>query len=139
MNEKLKIRHSVYYELGLDIFDNVKNESDFINNANKLLKTLLEDFENIYDGTNTSIKQDNNKYIEIIKGKSVIIFVGDNSKDECFLITYNISSYSIMINRLVKNITNFIPKDYNNSDDLYLFKLGNELNDLLNYCEKNAD
>ena len=39
INEKLKIRHPIYDELGLDLFNNVKSEADFNNNANKLLNT----------------------------------------------------------------------------------------------------
>lgn len=136
--EKLKIRHPVYHELGLDLFNNVKSEVDFNKNANELLNTLLDISENIYDGPNTIISADNFKYIMIIKDNSTIIFVGDNSKDECFLLAYNTSLKGIMIPKLVKNINNFIPTDHTQSN-LYLFKLNNELNELLKYCEKNAD
>lgn len=138
INEKLKIRHPAYDELGLDLFNNVKSEADFNNNANKLLKTLLDISENIYDGPNTHITADNYKYIMILKDNSTVIFVGDNSKDDCFLIAYNTSLKSIMMPRLVKNITNFIPTDHNQSN-LYLFKFANELDALLKYCEKYAD
>ena len=138
INEKLKIRHPVYYELELDLFDNVKSEADFNNNANKLLNTLLDISENIYDGPNTHISADNCKYIMIIKDNPAVIFVGDNSKDDCFLLAYNTTLKSIMIPRLVKNITNFIPKEHKQSN-LYIFKFNNELDALLKYCEKHAD
>jgi hypothetical protein len=136
--EKLKIRHPVYDELGLDLFNNVKSEADFNNNANELLNTLLDISENIYDGPNTTINADNYKYILIVKDNSTIIFVGDNSKDECFLLAYNTTLNSIMIPRLVKNITSFIPKEHKQSN-LYVFKFNNELDVLLKYCEKYAD
>lgn len=136
--EKLKIRHPVYDELGLDLFNNVKSEADFNNNAKELLNTLLDISKNIYDGLNTHISADNCKYIMIIKDNSTVIFVGDNSKDECFLLAYNTTLKSIMIPRLVKNITNFIPTDHNQSN-LYVFKFDNELDELLKYCEKHAD
>ena len=138
INEKLKIRHPVYDELGLDLFNNVKSEANFNNNANKLLNTLLDISENIYDGPNTHISADNCKYILIVKDNSTVIFVGDNSKDECFLLAYNTTLKSIMIPRLVKNITNFIPKEHKQSN-LYIFKFKNELDELLKYCEKHAD
>lgn len=138
INEKLKIRHPVYDELGLDLFNNVKSEADFNNNANELLNTLLDISENIYDGPNTHISADNCKYIMIIKDNPAVIFVGDNSKDDCFLLAYNTTLKSIMIPRLVKNITNFIPTDHNQSN-LYVFKFNNELDALLKYCEKHAD
>jgi hypothetical protein len=64
--------------------------------------------------------------------------VGDNSKDECFLLAYNTTLNSIMIPRLVKNITSFIPKEHKQSN-LYMFKFNNELDEFLKYCEKNAD
>lgn len=136
--EKLKIRHPVYDELGLDLFNNVKSEADFNNNAKELLNTLLDISKNIYDGPNTHISADNCKYIMIIKDNSTVIFVGDNSKDECFLLAYNTTLKSIMIPRLVKNITNFIPKEHKQSN-LYIFKFNNELDALLKYCEKHAD
>lgn len=138
INEKLKIRHPVYDELGLDLFNNVKSEADFNNNANEFLNTLLDISENIYDGPNTHISADNCKYIMIIKDNSMVIFVGDNSKDDCFLLAYNTTLKSIMIPRLVKNITNFIPKEHKQSN-LYVFKFNNELDALLKYCEKHAD
>lgn len=138
INEKLKIRHPVYDELGLDLFNNVKSEADFNNNAKELLNTLLDISKNIYDGPNTHISADNCKYIMIIKDNSTVIFVGDNSKDECFLLAYNTTLKSIMIPRLVKNITNFIPTDHNQSN-LYVFKFDNELDELLKYCEKHAN
>ena len=138
ISEKLKIRHPVYDELGLDLFNNVKSEANFNNNANKLLNTLLDISENIYDGPNTHISADNCKYILIVKDNSTVIFVGDNSKDECFLLAYNTTLKSIMIPRLVKNITNFIPKEHKQSN-LYIFKFKNELDELLKYCEKHAD
>ena len=138
INEKLKIRHPVYDELGLDLFNNVKSEADFNNNANELLNTLLDISENIYDGPNTHISADNCKYIMIIKDNPAVIFVGDNSKDDCFLLAYNTTLKSIMIPRLVKNITNFIPKEHKQSN-LYIFKFNNELDALLKYCEKHAD
>jgi hypothetical protein len=138
INEKLKIRHPVYYELELDLFDNVKSEADFNNNANKLLNTLLDISENIYDGPNTHISNDNRKYIMIVKDKSLVIFVGDNSEDVCFLIMYNASSFKTMLTRLKGNITKFIPTDHNQSN-LYVFKLDNELDGLLKYCEKNTN
>lgn len=138
INEKLKIRHPVYDELGLDLFNNVKSEADFNNNAHELLNTLLDISENIYDGPNTHISADNCKYILIVKDNSTVIFVGDNFKDECFLIAYNTTLNSIMIPRLVKNISSFIPKGHKQSN-LYMFKFKNELNELLKYCEKHAD
>ena len=138
INEKLKIRHPVYDELGLDLFNNVKSEADFNNNAKELLNTLLDISENIYDGPNTHISADNCKYILIVKDNSTVIFVGDNSKDDCFLLAYNTTLKSIMIPRLVKNITNFIPKEHKQSN-LYVFKFNNELDALLKYCEKHAD
>ena len=138
INEKLKIRHPIYDELGLDLFNNVKSEADFNNNAKELLNTLLDISENIYDGPNTRISADNCKYILIIKDNSTVIFVGDNSKDDCFLLAYNTTLKSIMIPRLVKNITNFIPKEHKQSN-LYVFKFNNELDALLKYCEKHAD
>ena len=138
INEKLKIRHPIYDELGLDLFNNVKSEADFNNNAKELLNTLLDISKNIYDGPNTHISADNCKYIMIIKDNSTVIFVGDNSKDDCFLLAYNTTLKSIMIPRLVKNITNFIPKEHKQSN-LYIFKFNNELDALLKYCEKHAD
>lgn len=138
INEKLKIRHPVYDELGLDLFNNVKSEADFNNNANELLNTLLDISENIYDGPNTHISADNCKYILIVKDNSTVIFVGDNSKDESFLIAYNTTLKSIMTPRLVKNITSFIPKEHKQSN-LYIFKFDNELDEFLKYCEKYAD
>ena len=135
INEKLKIRR--FYELGLDLFDNVNTEADFNNNANKLLNTLLDISENIYDGPNTIISYDS-KYIMIVKDKSVIIFLGDNSKDGCFLVAYNDVHDRIIIPKLNGNITKFIPKEHKQSN-LYIFKFDNELNDLLNYCEKHAN
>lgn len=138
--EKLKVSlKNVYYKLGLNIFDNVKSENDFYNNVNVLLNTLLDISENIYDGQKPS-NQDSNKYIVIVKDKKTsasVIFLGDNSKDDCFLILYNTTSLEIMLTRLKKNITNFIPTG-NDLSNIYLFKLDNELNDLLKYCEKNA-
>lgn len=138
--EKLKVSlKNVYYKLGLDIFDNVKSENDFYNNVNKLLNTLLDISENIYDGQRPS-NQDSNKYIVIVKDKNTsasVIFLGDNSEYDCFLIMYNTTSLEIMLTRLKKNITNFIPVG-NDLSNIYLFKFGNELNDLLKYCEKNA-
>lgn len=137
--EKLKIRHPVYYELGLDLFNNVKSEEDFNNNANELLNTLLDISENIYDNIKTSVAQDSSdKYIIIVKDKSLIVFVGDNSKDKCFLVLYNTEHGRIMTIKLTGRITKFIPTDHNQSN-IYLFKLDNALDDLLNYCEKNAD
>lgn len=134
--EKLKIRR--FYELGLDLFDNVKSEDDFNNNANKLLNTLLDISENIYDGPNTIISYDSNKYIMIVKDKSVIIFLGDNSEDGCFLVAYNAVHDRIMIPKLNGNITRFIPKEHKQSN-IYLFRCDNALDDLLNYCKKHAD
>ncbi len=136
--EKLKISHHVYGDLGLDLFKNIKSEEDFNKNAIELLNTLLDISENIYDGPNTPISTDNCKYIMIVKDKSVIIFLGDNSKDGCFLVAYNTSLNSIMIPKLTGNITKFIPKDHKQSN-LYIFKFDNELNELLNYCEKHAN
>jgi hypothetical protein len=138
INEKLKIRHPVYYELGLDLFDNVKSEDDFNNKANKLLNTLLDISENIYDGPNTHISTDNCKYIMLVKDKSIIIFIGDNSEDESFLVSYNTTLNSIMMPKLNGNITKFIPTDHNQSN-LYVFKFDNELDELLKYCEKYSD
>lgn len=136
--EKLKISNSTYFDLGLDLVNNVKSETDFNNNANELLNKLLDISENIYDGPNTIISADNCKYIMIIKDNPAVIFVGDNSKDDCFLLAYNTTLKSIMIPRLVKNITNFIPKEHKQSN-LYVFKFNNELDALLKYCEKHAD
>jgi hypothetical protein len=137
--EKLKVSlKNVYYKLGLNIFDNVKSENDFYNNVNVLLNTLLDISENIYDGQKPSNNQDSNKYIVIVKSESsAVIFLGDNSKDDCFLILYNTTSLEIMLTRLKGNINKFIPTG-NDRSDIYLFKLDNELNDLLKYCEKNA-
>ena len=136
INEKLNIRR--FYELGLDLFDNVKSEDDFNNNAIEFLNTLLDISENIYDGPNTTISTDNCKYVMIVKDKSVIIFLGDNSEDGCFLVAYNTTLNSIMIPKLTGNITKFIPKDHKQSN-LYMFKFKNELDKLLEYCEKHAD
>jgi hypothetical protein len=136
--EKLKIRTSVQYEIGLDLFNNVKSEADFINNANKLLDTLLDISENIYDGPNTDISPDNCKYIEIVNDSSTFIFVGDNTEDECFLVSYNKSLNSIMIPKLSSNITKLIPVDHNQSN-LYVFKFDNALDKLLEYCKKYSD
>ena len=138
INEKLKIRHPVYDELGLDLFNNVKSEADFNNNANELLNILLEISENIYDGPNTHISADNCKYIMIIKDNPAVIFVGDNSEDECFLLSYNTTLNDILIPKLTKNITKLFPYDYNQSN-LYVFKFGHELDELLKYCEKHTD
>lgn len=134
--EKLKI--SGFYEVGLDLFENVKSETDFNNNANKFLNTLLEKFENIYAGPKTAIGIDNSKYIIMVKDKSIFIFVGDNSEDECFLVSYNTTLNSIMMPKLNSNITKLIPVDHNQSN-IYVFKFDNELDAFLKYCEKYAD
>jgi hypothetical protein len=136
--EKLKISNSVQYDLGLDLFKNVKSEEDFNTKANKLLDTLLDISENVYDGPNTVISADNCKYIAMVMDKSIIIFVGDNSEDECFLVSYNTTLNSIMITRLNSNITKLFPYDYNQSN-LYMFKFDSELDELLKYCEKHTD
>lgn len=136
--EKLKISHHVYDDLGLDLFKNVKSETDFNNNANALLDTLLDISENIYDGPNTIIREDNCKYIVMVKDKAIVIFVGDNSEDECFLLSYNTTLNDILIPKLTKNITKLFPYDYNQSN-LYMFKFDTELDELLKYCEKNSD
>ena len=132
---KLKISHHVYGDLGLDLFKNVKSEEDFNKNANKLLDTLIDISENVYDGPNTNISADNCKYILIVKDKSVLVFVGDNSTDKCFLVLYNPEHGRIMTIKLEGRITKFIPVGHNQSN-VYLFKADNALDDLLNYCEK---
>ncbi len=136
--EKLKISHHVYSDLGLDLFKNVKSEEDFNKNANKLLDTLIDISENVYDGPNTNISADNCKYIAMVLDKSIVIFVGDNSEDECFLVSYNTTLNSIMMPKLNKNITKLFPYDYNQSN-LWVFKFDTELDKLLEYCEKHTD
>ena len=74
----------------------------------------------------------------MVMDKSIIIFVGDNSEDECFLVSYNTTLKSIMITRLNSNITKLFPYDYNQSN-LYMFKFDSELDELLKYCEKHTD
>jgi hypothetical protein len=71
----------------------------------------------------------------IVKDKSVIVFVGDNSKDKCFLVLYNTEQERIMTINLEGRITKFIPTGHNQSN-VYLLKADNALDDLLNYCEK---
>lgn len=133
ITEKLKINQ--FYELGLDIFDNVNTEADFIKKVNNLLDTLLQKFKNVYNGTKTSVAQDSSdKYIMIVKDKSVLVFVGDNSKDKCFLVLYNPEHGRIMTIKLEGRITKFIPTGHNQSN-VYLFKVDNALDDLLNFCE----
>lgn len=132
--ERLKINQ--FYELGLDIFDNVNIEADFIKKVNDLLDTLLTKFKNLYNGTKTSVDPDSSdKYIMIVKDKSVLVFVGDNSKDKCFLVLYNAEQERIMTINLEGRITKFIPTGHNQSN-VYLLKADNALDDLLNYCEK---
>ena len=132
--ERLKI--NPFYELGLDIFDDVDTEAKFVTKVNNLLDTLLEKFKNIYNGTKTSVGEDSNKYILIVKDKSVIVFVGDNSKDKCFLVLYNAEQGRIMTINLDGHIAKFIPTGHNQSN-IYLFRCDNALDDLLNFCEKN--
>ena len=131
--ERLKI--NPFYELGLDIFDNINVEADFIKKVNDLLDILLEKFKNLYNGTKTSVAEDSSdKYIMIVKDNSVIVFVGDNSKDKCFLVFYNPENGRIMTIKLDGHIAKFIPVGHNQSN-VYLFKADNALDDLLNFCE----